>query len=529
MNANQTERLIRRMWHLAEVERFYFPLCLWGEAGVGKSETVKAVADQLNEEYKQIHHVRTVPENEKVNVQILMLGQLDVGDLIGTPRSQEVYPDPFEARQSKGYSTLYTRTDLVSKYTKDEEKIRHPELKKLPKELIWKEGLLEIIERECPLLVTNEVTYSTPSWWPTVWSRPKGILFLDEVNRGTKDVRSACFQLLLDRKIHTRELPEGWILVAAANPEQSDSAEIGGSGGPERRYEGVEMTNDAAWLNRFIHIGFKPTLEEWLVYATRNQIDPHTRQPRKKGEENVKIVNPTICHYMQKNRDKNILGLQECWVPTAITTPRAWTVFSRVIGTNQDPIDPDLIDEIGKGIIGSAHASAFKALLDRPELPLTGSEVIDSYLTDFRKEPVLDAAGNHVESVLVRNNVDMTIRYPVRSEQAERLKLYLLAKRVDLIRMTDDNILGELKHRMEISGGPNISILDERQCENILQYLIDVGEFLMEKTTGMVKDLCSMKDADGNSDPAQMVKLTETIYSDHTLASIVMKSVKSKN
>lgn len=58
--------------------------------------------------------------------------------------------------------------------------------------------------------------YATPDFWPT---EGEGVIFIDEVNRGTTSVLNAFMQLLTDRRIHNYRLPEGWIIVAAINPE----------------------------------------------------------------------------------------------------------------------------------------------------------------------------------------------------------------------------------------------------------------------------------------------------------------------
>lgn len=47
-----------------------------------------------------------------------------------------------------------------------------------------------------------------------------GILFLDEVNRGHEDIKQALYELINDLKIHTYKLPPRYSIVAAANPTQ---------------------------------------------------------------------------------------------------------------------------------------------------------------------------------------------------------------------------------------------------------------------------------------------------------------------
>lgn len=50
-------------------------------------------------------------------------------------------------------------------------------------------------------------------------SHGEGVLLLEEPNRGTTSVMNTFMQLLTDRKVHTYELPPGWIIVGCINPE----------------------------------------------------------------------------------------------------------------------------------------------------------------------------------------------------------------------------------------------------------------------------------------------------------------------
>ena len=64
---------------------------------------------------------------------------------------------------------------------------------------------------------TRQITrYFTPEFLPT---DGKGVFFLDEVNRGTTSVMNTFMQILTDRRIDKYELPQGWIIAGAINPE----------------------------------------------------------------------------------------------------------------------------------------------------------------------------------------------------------------------------------------------------------------------------------------------------------------------
>lgn len=61
----------------------------------------------------------------------------------------------------------------------------------------------------------------TPSIWPSD-PNSRGLLFLEEPNRGTTGIMNCMMQLLTDRKIHEMKLPEGWIIAGAINPDSSE-------------------------------------------------------------------------------------------------------------------------------------------------------------------------------------------------------------------------------------------------------------------------------------------------------------------
>jgi len=80
-----------------------------------------------------------------------------------------------------------------------------------------------------------------------------GVIFLDEINRGHEDIRQALYQLVNERRIHTYVLPDNYVVAAACNPAS----------------EGYEVAEfDAALINRFAWIKFRPEAHETLAYLT---------------------------------------------------------------------------------------------------------------------------------------------------------------------------------------------------------------------------------------------------------------------
>ena len=92
-----------------------------------------------------------------------------------------------------------------------------------------------------------------PDWWPT--GNEFGIIFFDELNKGTPSTQAAAYQLILDRRMGDRELSPNVMIVAAGN-RSSDNVTV------------YDM--DSALQNRFpMHIEVEvPTKDELEKYFT---------------------------------------------------------------------------------------------------------------------------------------------------------------------------------------------------------------------------------------------------------------------
>jgi hypothetical protein len=100
----------------------------------------------------------------------------------------------------------------------------------------------------------------------TVWLPPdflprkgQGIIFLDEVNLAPPLVQASAYQLILDRRLGTYTVPDGYLLVAAGN-RLEDRASV------------FEMS--APLKNRFGHCQLRePTVEDWTKWAVEHEVD----------------------------------------------------------------------------------------------------------------------------------------------------------------------------------------------------------------------------------------------------------------
>ena len=96
------------------------------------------------------------------------------------------------------------------------------------------------VERTCHRL---------PEFWPT---SGRGLILLEEPNRGTTGVMNCLMQLLTDRKVHNYTLPPGWMIAACVNPDSSEYDVNTMDAALKDRFEEFEIEYDALTFMEFM-------------------------------------------------------------------------------------------------------------------------------------------------------------------------------------------------------------------------------------------------------------------------------------
>ena len=107
-----------------------------------------------------------------------------------------------------------------------------------------------------PSVDGNRTTFNPPDWYKEACEEPS-VLFLDEVDRATLEVRQGIFELTDSRKLNGHYLHEDTIIFAAIN---------GGEHGEQ--YQVNDM--DPAELDRWSVWDIEPTVEDWLAWGKEN-------------------------------------------------------------------------------------------------------------------------------------------------------------------------------------------------------------------------------------------------------------------
>jgi len=102
---------------------------------------------------------------------------------------------------------------------------------------------------------TGRTEFAPPYWFP-VDGKPI-CLFLDELNRARPEILQTVMDLTLNRTLAGKRLPEGSRVIAAVNEGQ--------------RYQLTDL--DPALVSRFNIVEFAPTVQEWLLWARKNEVD----------------------------------------------------------------------------------------------------------------------------------------------------------------------------------------------------------------------------------------------------------------
>ena len=107
-----------------------------------------------------------------------------------------------------------------------------------------------------PSVTGNATNWNPPNWFKFACANPC-ILFFDEVDRATLEVRQGLFELTDSRKLNGFKLHDDVLIFAAVN---------GGEHGAN--YQVSDM--DPAELDRYTVFDLEPTVEDWLTWGKDN-------------------------------------------------------------------------------------------------------------------------------------------------------------------------------------------------------------------------------------------------------------------
>ena len=195
-----------------------------------------------------------------------------------------------------------------------------------------------------PKVEGDVTTWLAPEWLHRACNEPV-ILFLDEVDRATMEVRQGIFELCDSRKIAGYNLHPDTIIFAAVN---------GGEHGSQ--YQVGEM--DPAELDRYTVFDVEPTVEDWLNWAKGNVC-----------QEVWDFINHNHQH-LEHNDD---------YEPNKVyPSRRSWERLSNTLtGMGRDIESSPMLYHLTTSFVGFEAAVAFNDFMKNYERQVTVENILD--------------------------------------------------------------------------------------------------------------------------------------------------------
>ena len=245
---------------------------------------------------------------------------------------------------------------------------------------IAKERGLPVVERRASQMtegdllglpkVNNNVTqWLAPEWLHTACENPV-VLFLDEVDRATLEVRQGIFELCDSRKIAGHSLHPDTLIFACVN---------GGQHGAE--YQVNEF--DPAELDRYTVFDVEPTVEDWLAWAEGKVADQ-------------------IWDFI--NHNHNHLEHKDTFEPNKIyPSRRSWERLSKALEQVGKIEHGTTLYHLSHSFIGFEGAVAFKDFLDKYDRQVTIEDLLDDGKFDKIKGWKINDHNAMVEKMKAKN------------------------------------------------------------------------------------------------------------------------------
>jgi len=197
----------------------------------------------------------------------------------------------------------------------------------------------------------GKMVWAPPAELP-VDSESTAIIFLDELNSAPPAVQAAAYQLILNRRVGTYQLPKGVDVVAAGNREGD---------------RGVTYRMPAPLANRFVHLEMKVDFDDFQDWATLNKVHPEV-------VGYVGFAKQDLYDFDPKSPSKSF------------ATPRSWVFVSDLL--NDDDSDTETLHNLIAGAVGDGLAVKFMAHRKIASKLPKAEDILDGKVKDLQVKEV---------------------------------------------------------------------------------------------------------------------------------------------
>lgn len=183
------------------------------------------------------------------------------------------------------------------------------------------------------------------------------VLFLDEIDRGTTEVRQGFFQLGDSRQINGWKLHPGTVIIGAVN-----------GGVHAAQYQVADM--DPAELDRWVAFDVEPSVEDWLEWG--------------KSE-----IHPLLWDFINQNRE-HLEHKGEFEPGVVYPSRRSWHRLDKTVAKvnmlDDENADLGLLFNLSNGFVGFEAAVAFRDFVENYERQVTVEDILDHGKLDKTKD-----------------------------------------------------------------------------------------------------------------------------------------------
>ena len=259
---------------------------------------------------------------------------------------------------------------------------------------------LEVVERRASQMTEGDLLglpkvnkgvtqWLAPEWLHTACNKPV-ILFLDEVDRATMEVRQGIFELCDSRKIAGYTLHPDTLIFAAVN---------GGEHGTQ--YQVGEM--DPAELDRYTVFDLEPSIEDWLSWA--------------KGK-----VQTEIWDFINQNHQH--LEHKEDFEPNKVyPSRRSWERLSKTLDGVGEIEYGTTLYHLTTSFVGFEAAVAFNDFMKNYERQVTIDNIINEGKIELTEEWKINDHNAMIEKFKAKNVFDKKLS----DEQLQNIANYFVS------------------------------------------------------------------------------------------------------
>ena len=236
-----------------------------------------------------------------------------------------------------------------------------------------------------PKVDGNVTAWLAPEWLAEACNKPV-VLFLDEVDRATLEVRQGIFELCDSRKIAGHQLHPDTVIFAAIN---------GGTHGAE--YQVNEF--DPAELDRYTVFDIEPTTEDWLAWAKDNVLG-------------------SIWDFINHNHQH--LEHKDMFEPNKVyPSRRSWQRLSDAL-TNLPKVEAGAtLYHLSNAFVGMEAAVAFNDYVKNYKTKVTIEQILDEGRVDLTKDWKINDHNSLITEMKEKNTFDQALEKPQLQNLAE--------------------------------------------------------------------------------------------------------------